>query len=408
MWIAILFLGVVFFVVHAVYFSARLTRALALVLPGSKRWLRPLRIAYRVVGCSVPVLMLGYVVYALIAKPETLGPPDSPIYDYLVELPFWAVTIYSLQCSLLIIPIDLVHWALGRAGVASGQRWLWRRNALVLSIAALLLVLVPVQLASDAGALEVNVHELASPAVPPELDGFEIALIADMQADQYTDGDRLAQLVEETNSAQPDLVLIAGDMITRAPRWIDVAAEHASRLRATHGVLACIGDHDNFAYRDRERSLREVRDALARRGIPMLDNEVREIQVGNARLAVILATNNYVNQIDRDTTRALLEKASGADFKVLLTHQGSLGLLDEARTGGVDLFLSGHTHGGQVNFWLPFYDLTPVRFENRYVRGAHKLDKMLLVVSSGLGMSIAPFRYRSPATLDLIRLRHSD
>ena len=406
MWIAILFLGVFFFVVHAVYFSARVTRALALVFPRTQRWLRPARIAYRVVGCSVPVLMLGYVVYALLARPDTIGPPDTPIYDYLVELPFWAVTIYSLQCSLLIIPIDLVHIGLTKVGVAGGQRWLWRRNALVLAIAGLLLVLVPVQLASDAGALDVVVHELASRDVPPDLDGFEIALIADMQADQYTDGDRLARLVEETNTAQPDLVVIAGDMITRAPRWIDVAADHASRLRAPHGVLACIGDHDNFAYRDRDRSLREVKEALAKRGVPMLDNEVREIQVGNARLAVILATNNYVNQIDRDTTRSLLKKASGADFKVLVTHQGSIGLLDDARAGGVDLFLSGHTHGGQVNFWLPFYDLTPVRFENRYVKGAHQLDKMLLVVSSGLGMSIAPFRYRSPATLDLIRLRH--
>ena len=98
-------------------------------------------------------------------------------------------------------------------------------------------------------------------------------------------------------------------------------------------MLACIGDHDNFAYRDRGRSLREVREALARRGIQMLDNEVREIRVGGATIAVILATNNYVSHIDRETTRALLARARGADLEILLAHQPGGQLVADARRG---------------------------------------------------------------------------
>ncbi len=405
MWIAILVGGLVFFVAHAVYFSARVTRALGVVVPRSRPLLRPLRIAYLVVACSLPVLMLGYVVYALIARPETIGPPDSRIYDYLVEVPFWLVTIYSVQCSLLILPLDLLHPGLARLGVAAGQHWRWRRNALVLLICAGFLVYVPARAAIDSSRLEVRVHEYASADLPPDLDGFEIALIADMQADQYTNVGRLSQLVDAANRARPDLVLIAGDMITRAPRYIEVAAEQAARLRAPHGVLACIGDHDNFAYRDRSRSLREVREALARRGIQMLDNEVREIEIRGASIGVILATHNYVSRIDRETTRALLTRAQDADFKILLAHQPGAQLVADAAAGGVDLFLSGHTHGGQVNFWFPFLDITPVRIENRYITGSYRFGDMMLTVSSGLGMSVAPFRYRSPATLDIIRLR---
>ncbi|HWM86294.1 MAG TPA: metallophosphoesterase [Kofleriaceae bacterium] len=404
MWLAILFLGLVFFVVHGVYFSERLSRALALVFPRSQPWLRAIRITYRVVAFSVPVLLLGYVVYALIARPETIGPPDSRIYDYLVELPFWLVTIYSLQCSLLILPIDLIHIGLVRLGVAGGQRWRWRRNAAVLCIAAGFLVYVPVRMLIDSSELVVRVHHYTSPDLPPDLDGFEIALVADMQADQYTGAERLAQLVDASNQERPDLVLIAGDMITRAPRFIPVAAEQAARLRAPYGVLACIGDHDNFAYRDRARSLREVKDALARRGIEMVDNEVREIQVGGATIAVMFATNNYVSKIAPETMRGLLARAAGADLRVLLTHQPGAQLLEQARAGGTQLFLGGHTHGGQINFWLPFLDVTPVRLENRYITGTYRLGDMMLTVSSGLGMSVAPFRYRSPATLDIIRL----
>ncbi|HKE15677.1 MAG TPA: metallophosphoesterase [Kofleriaceae bacterium] len=405
MWLAILFLGVVLTVLHALYFSARVTRALGHVFPRTAPWLRPLRIAYRVIACSLPVLMVGYVVYALIAEPETIGPPDSRIYDYLVEVPFWLLTIVSVQCSLVVIPLDLVHLGLARLGVAAGPRWRRRRHALVLLVCAAFVIHVPARAAHDASALQVRVHEVSSRTLPPGLDGFTIALVADMQADQYTGRERLAQMVDAANRARPDLVLIAGDMITRPPAYIELAAEQAARLRAPHGVLACIGDHDNFAYRDRARSLREVRAALARRGVEMVDNDVREIRAGGATIAVILATQNYVSSIDRDTTRRLLARAQAADLQILLSHQPAARLIDDARAGGVDLFLSGHTHGGQINFWLPFLDITPTRIENRYITGEYRLGDMTLVVSSGLGMSVAPFRYRAPATVDIIRLR---
>lgn len=404
MWLVLVFVSLAFFAAHALYFSARLRGALALVVPRSRRWLGPLRAAYLVIALSLPVLLLGYTVYALVARPETIGPPDSRLYDLVIELPFWLVTITSLQCSLLIVPIDLVHLGLARFGIAAGERWRRRRALLVLAIAAVCAIYVPVRMAMDARSLEVRVHDLASPTLPAALDGLEIALIADMQADQYTGPERLSQLVDAANRARPDLVLIAGDMITRAPRFIELAARETARLVAPRGVLACIGDHDNFAYRDRERSLREVRDALARHGIPMLDNQVRELRVGDAAIAIVFATNNYVSRIDRDTTRRLLEQAAGADFRILLAHQPSEALIADARAGRIDLFLAGHTHGGQINFWLPFLDLTPARIENRYITGSFRLGDMLLVVSSGLGMSVAPFRYRAPATLDLVRL----
>jgi hypothetical protein len=176
-------------------------------------------------------------------------------------------------------------------------------------------------------------------------------------------------------------------------------------MRARHGVLAAIGDHENFAYRDQERSRREVQDAMARHGVPMKDNEVVKLEVGGATLAVVIATHNYINPLRRERARQLLDQARGADFTILLAHQGSGELLAEAEQGGVDLFLAGHTHGGQIRFWLPFADLTPARLETPYLEGAFPLGDMTLVVTSGLGMSIVPFRYRSPASVELIRLR---
>ena len=184
MWIAILVVGVCVAIGHAFYFGRRITRALALVLPRTQRWHRVARRAHLVLACSVPVLLVGFILYALVAKPDRIAPPDGWAYSYLVELPFWLVTVWSLQVTLLILPIDLVHGALARLGVASGQRWLWRRSALVLAIAGGLAVYVPVRaLAIDGRGLDVRTHDVAIADLPPALDGLRIALVADMQAD---------------------------------------------------------------------------------------------------------------------------------------------------------------------------------------------------------------------------------
>lgn len=405
MWIAILVVGVCVAIGHAIYFGRRITRALAVVLPGTQRWHRAARRAHLVLACSVPVLLVGFILYALVARPDRIAPPDGWAYSYLVELPFWMVTIWSLQVTLLVLPIDLLHGALARFGVAAGQRWVWRRSALVLAIAGGFALYVPVRaLAVDGRGLDVRTHEVAVRDLPPALDGLRIALVADMQADQYTGEERLAQLVDAVNREAPDLVVIAGDMITRAPSYADMAARAAGRMRARLGVLACIGDHENFAYRDRARSVREVREAMERHGVPMLDNEVRTLRVGDATIAVVLATNNYVSRIAPDAAARLLATAHAADLRVLCAHQATAPLLAAARDAGVELFLAGHTHGGQVNFWLPFLDLTPARFETPYITGAHRIGDMMLVVTSGLGMSVAPLRYRSPPTIDIVHL----
>jgi predicted MPP superfamily phosphohydrolase len=408
MWIAIFFVGLALMIGHAVYFSARALRALRIAAPRTHTWHRPARIVYLVVACSVPVLALGYAAYLLLARPATMGPPDTRLYDFLIAYPFWVVTIMSFQCTLLIAPIDLIHAALVRLGVATGPRWLWRKSIAVLVIVAVSAVYVPTRIALDDRSLTVHRHIYADRDLRAELDGFEIALIADMQMDRYTGDDRQAALVEAVNRTQPDLILIAGDMITGAPQYIEPVARWTGKLRATHGVFACVGDHDNFAYfRDRERSLREVRDALARHGVPMLDNEVRDLTIGAAKLAVILASNNYVSRIDRETTQALLDRARSADVQILCAHQTQETLLADARDAGVELFLSGHTHGGQIRFWLPFFDLAFVRFETPYVAGAYRLGNMLLAVTNGVGVSVAPFRYRTPASFELIRLQKS-
>lgn len=410
MWLAILILAPIAIVLLGHYLSRQIVRAADAVVPRATRITKRARQVYLAFIYAVPGLLLLWVAYILIARPEQTSAPSHWVLDHLVVLPFWFLTVWSFQCALLIAPVQLAAWGYARVRAPLPARWDRRRHGFVLLIAALFAIYMPVRIAIDLRGLEVREYEISDPTLPEQLDGFRIALIADPQADEMTGRARLQQLVDAVNGERPDLVLIAGDIISRDPAHIEMAAEVLGQLRAPHGVVSCIGDHENFAYRDRARSVREVREGLARHGIAMLDNQVRWIEVGDERLAVVVATDNYITPLTADRARPLVAAAKGAAFTVVLTHQARRPLLGVAREAGVDLVLAGHTHGGQVRFWLPGLDLVAARVETPYVTGHYTggaLGSVDLVVSSGLGTSVVPFRYRAPATAEIITLRRA-
>lgn len=407
MWFAILLLAPIAIVVQAHYVSRQMTDAATELFPRSRRAAAGVRRGYLILSYSVPALLFAWIAYMLIVRPDDGGPPSHRAFVYLVLFPFWFATILTSQCLLLIGPI---HAALAIAGRIRGpldRRWRRRYHQLCLAVLAVFAAYMPIRIAVDARGLEVRHHRVERADLPAELEGFKIGLIADTQADAFTSEERIAEMVDAVNAERPDVVVIAGDVVTRGPEYIEPAARALSRLRAPHGVLAAIGDHENFIYRDRERSVAEVRAALDKHGIPLLDNRVRRI----GPLALIVATHNYINRITPNQARAVVGRADGAAIKVIVAHQVGDALLAAARDADVDLYLAGHTHGGQVRPWVFGFDLVPARLETPYITGRYRggaLGPVEVIVTSGLGMSVVPFRYRAPATVEIIELTAAD
>ncbi|HSF23722.1 MAG TPA: metallophosphoesterase, partial [Blastocatellia bacterium] len=92
-------------------------------------------------------------------------------------------------------------------------------------------------------------------------------------------------------------------------------------------------------------------------------------------------------------------------LSILLTHQPSTWLVRLAADREFDMFLGGHTHGGQIVFPLPGFLLTGSSFETDYVTGFHRVGSMLVSINNGLGLTLAPIRYHAPAEVTLIVLR---
>ena len=75
-----------------------------------------------------------------------------------------------------------------------------------------------------------------------------------------------------------------------------------------------------------------------------------------------------------------------------------------ASSNEYDMYLAGHTHGGQITIFLPFFNLSPTLIETKYVKGDFNFNNMFVYVTRGLGMSIAPLRYNSTPEITLITL----
>lgn len=403
MWLVILLVAPVAIIVQAHYLSREVMRAVAELRPRARRAAAIIRRGYLALTYSVPALLVLYIIYFLIARPEAGGPPSHWIFEYVILLPFWVVTMITTQSVILIAPIHLLLALADRLRDPLELRWRRRFRWAVVTVTGFVAIYMPARIALESNELVVRHHRVAIDELPAELEGFTIGLVADPQADAFTDSEQIRAMVRAVNAHEPDLTLVAGDIISRDPAYIEPAAAALGELEAPLGVFSAIGDHDNFAYRDRGRSLAELTDALARHGIALDNNRVRRF----GELAVVIATHNYINRITGDQARELLARAGDAEVVVVLVHQANGPILPAAREAGADLVLAGHTHGGQVRLWWYGLDVVAARIESPYVTGHYRggaLGKLQVIVSSGLGTSVMPFRYRAPATAEIIEL----
>jgi hypothetical protein len=170
-------------------------------------------------------------------------------------------------------------------------------------------------------------------------------------------------------------------------------------LRSKFGTVAAIGDHDIFTNKAM------VLDALEREGIQVVQDSTAYFRMDSCRVAVSVLTYTYLEK----PTQAQFGKVSGGkpgDYRILLVHQPAERLVEFARNHGYQLMLAGHTHGGGLAFGIPgLFLLAPASFESPYLSGLYRLGALDLVVTNGLGLTLAPIRFHAPAEIVLITLK---
>ncbi len=228
--------------------------------------------------------------------------------------------------------------------------------------------------------LEVTRETLESPLLDPSLPAVRVLHLADLHVERPTRRERrVAQLIDEL---APDVIVFSGDFVNLTyhtdPMTIASTRELISRWRAASGVFAISGS-----------PVVENPDVVAQivdgTGVCWLRDEVVTLEVHGQRLAIFGVTCAHNTPDDTARLHALLDADPHNDsFRLLLFH--SPDIAPEAARSGIDLYLCGHTHGGQIR--LPFYGalITSSSLGKQYEMGRYRVEGMALYVSRGIGM----------------------
>lgn len=386
------------------YFAKKISKALKIFFPESEKYLKAGKYAFLTALNLFPVYFLVVWIISRINETRPVL-PESFFFDSLVTYPFWVSAMIVVQTTLFFFVFDIIK-LLCYPILKRYKENLRRTEAkLILFISFVFFVYVPGRIIYDHNVVSIRIVEHKIKNLPEELNNLRIAFISDTQTDRYTDETRTMRFIEKVNSTNPDLVLIAGDVITSTPDYIDKAAQYLGKINSKYGVYSCVGDHDNWAYReDTQKSIREITAALKKNNVDMIDNAKLLLSIKNRTVNITFVTNTYVEKIDPQLLDSLSKFSSGYDLKIFLTHQPREYLIEAAQKHSYDLFLAGHTHGGQITLLFPFFNLTPTLIETDFVKGDRKFGKMLAIVTRGLGMSLAPIRYNSTPEVTLISI----
>ncbi|MFE4454786.1 metallophosphoesterase [Streptomyces sp. NPDC056796] len=300
----------------------------------------------------------------------------------------WVLFTWSVLFGVLLRP------ALAVAGVGDGQD---RARIVTWAVLGTSAVLLAWGYAEARRVPRVRRLDVELPRLGAGLDGTRVALITDTHYGPLDRARWSARVCETVNTLEADLVCHTGDIADGTAERRRAQAAPLATVRATRALVYVTGNHE---YYSEAQGWVDLMDEL---GWEPLRNRHLLLERGGDTLVVAGVDDVTAESSGLAGHRAHLAGAlDGADPDLpvlLLAHQPKF--IDQAAAGGVDLQLSGHTHGGQI--W-PFHHL--VRIDQPALAGLSRHGaRTLLYTSRGTGFWGPPFRVFAPSEITLLVLR---
>ncbi|MEI6050036.1 MAG: metallophosphoesterase [Bacteroidota bacterium] len=287
--------------------------------------------------------------------------------------------------------LENVGFLRNKNGKKSKSRWdLFVR---LLNIFAVLLKITGYYGKGYGNARSINVSRitLKYSNLPAAFNGFRILHLSDLHIDNIPG---FASIInDKIKKLEFDICFLTGDYrkdlsgsITHILKPFKILSKY---IKAAYGTFAVLGNHDTFLMAQYEKQV----------GLELLLNESVEIENDGQKI-LVTGTDDPFNYY---TEQAMLSlETKGYDFKIALVHTSELAKV--AAANKYDLYLCGHTHGGQICLkeGIP---IISHQFEGkRFNHGQWKIGKMIGYTSRGVGVSGIPVRFNCPAEITLFTL----
>jgi predicted MPP superfamily phosphohydrolase len=318
--------------------------------------------------------------------------------DYVILLPFWYGLIIIVESFPYFLLLDLISIVLKLFKKDDYNVWANRLNFLRIGALVLFLIYVPVRSQIDTNSVQLNTKNISVTGLPDALDGLQLSLVADVQVDRYTQIDKLKQMQNLLDASESEMLFFAGDIVTSGEKYIQQAVDALCGPGPFKEKFACMGDHDFWSDEN------AIMNGLKECKWNFLDNQHKLIEYKGKKILVTGITHIYSRRISQNELNAILSKAPEADYKILLVHQPAEFVIHSAARAGYQLLLAGHTHGGQIVFHPFGFNLTASQRETQYYSGYYRVGRMDVIVTNGIGLTLAPIRYRSHSEVFTIRL----
>jgi predicted MPP superfamily phosphohydrolase len=250
--------------------------------------------------------------------------------------------------------------------------------------------------------IDIVQRTIVIPGLPDSFKGFRIVQISDIHYKEFTEASFVKLVLHEVNGLKADLVALTGDYVSYGPMakhrsigWAYECGELLTRIECPQRY-AILGNHDCIV------NQAAAADALTTHGIPLLSNEAVPLERDGKRIWLAGITDALEGNPKPDFEKAIPKTARGDGERViLLAHEPDI--LPTAAKYGVDLMLSGHTHGGQIRFpFVPPMYLPPMGL--KYVEGHFQVGTTQLYVNRGIGTVGMPFRLNCPPEITVLTL----
>ncbi|RNC81148.1 MAG: metallophosphoesterase [Phycisphaera sp.] len=249
--------------------------------------------------------------------------------------------------------------------------------------------------------IHVRRHDVPIAGLPSEFDGLRVLQITDTHRGPRVTASFIAEAVRLGLAQKPDLTVLTGDYVHQGEKFIEESAALMAPLARAVPTVGVLGNHDWYA------GSRRVRETLSAHGVWMVDNDrcFMRNRYALSRDAGGLCIAGVGDLLEDDVEPDIAFAGIRRDVpRLLLSHNPDVAEMTQLGNHRVDLMLSGHTHGGQVSLPLIGAPGVPSRYGQKYARGLVDGPSCRVHISTGVGMSVAPFRFGVPPEINVLTL----